>query len=249
MALLGVVLAWSVPAFAQSDDSTPALPVPLVANAPAVPVAPATVSRDDEGRATVRAVRASEPFRIDGVLDETHYGRVPAMSGFVQIDPTPGAPFSQLCEVALLVRDTLVRLGMKPIAKTTGSRGIHVYVAIRRGPTQKEVWTFAKAIARILADEHPKLITAEYRVAKRPRRRVLVDYNQNAWGRTLASVYSVRPKPLATVSAPVTWEEVARGLRLEDFVMDTVRQRVRTMGDLWRPLLAARGRARLERVL
>ena len=99
MALLGVVLAWSVPAFAQSDDSTPALPVPLVANAPAVPVAPATVSRDDEGRATVRAVRASEPFRIDGVLDETHYGRVPAMSGFVQIDPTPGAPATEQTEV------------------------------------------------------------------------------------------------------------------------------------------------------
>jgi uncharacterized protein DUF5916/cellulose/xylan binding protein with CBM9 domain len=100
VALLGVVLAWSVPVFAQSDDaSTPALPIPLVANAPAVPVPPATMSRDDEGRATVRAVRATAPFRIDGVLDEPHYERVPAMSGFVQIDPTPGELATEQTEI------------------------------------------------------------------------------------------------------------------------------------------------------
>ena len=73
-----------------------------------------------------------------------------------------------------------------------------------------------------LANRNPKLITAEYRVAKRPESHVLVDYNQNAWNRTLASVYSVRPKPAATVSTPVTWEEVERGLRMEDFTMKTV---------------------------
>ena len=83
---------------------------------------------------------------------------------------------------------------------------------IVRGPLQKQVWTFAKEFAKTLEAQHPKLITAEYRIAKRPAGRVLVDYNQNAWGRTLASVYSVRPKPDATVSAPVTWEEVESGL-------------------------------------
>ena len=78
-----------------------------------------------------------------------------------------------------------------------------------------------------LAKQYPALITAEYRVAKRPADRVLVDYNQNAWGRTLASVYSVRPKPRATVSTPVTWDEIERGVRIEDFRIDNVPARVR----------------------
>ncbi len=88
---------------------------------------------------------------------------------------------------------------------------MHVYVPIERGPTQKEVWTFAKAPGGALEQRYPKLVTAEYRIAKRPHGRVLVDYNQNAWGRTLASVYSVRPTQGATVSTPVTWTEIERG--------------------------------------
>lgn len=94
---------------------------------------------------------------------------------------------------------------------------------------------------------NPKLLTAEYRIAKRPAGRVLVDYNQNAWGRTLASVYSVRPTPAATVSTPVTREEVEAGIRIEDFRLDNVSARVRATGDLWRPLLWHRGRVDLER--
>ncbi|MGE5414014.1 MAG: non-homologous end-joining DNA ligase, partial [Syntrophomonadaceae bacterium] len=120
------------------------------------------------------------------------------------LDPVPGADFGRVLETASLVREALERLGMPCFAKTTGSRGIHVYVPIRRGPTQKQVWTFAKAFARELERARPALVTAEYRKAKRPRGRVLVDYNQNAWGRTLASVYSVRPTPTASVSTPVT---------------------------------------------
>jgi bifunctional non-homologous end joining protein LigD len=71
---------------------------------------------------------------------------------------------------------------------------------------------------------------------------VLVDYNQNAWGRTLASIYSVRPKPLATVSTPVTWEEIENGIKIEDFRLDNVRARFEEVGDLWKPLLQKRGR-------
>ena len=93
-----------------------------------------------------------------------------------------------------------------------------------------------------LAARHPELMTAEYRVAKRPRGRVLVDYNQNAWGRTLASVYSVRPRPRATVSTPVTWNEVERGVGIEDFTSATFPPASPELGDLWKPLLAARGR-------
>jgi len=162
------------------------------------------------------------------------------------LDPVPGANFERVLETALIVRDALSKLGMHSFAKTTGSKGIHVYVPIVRGPTQKRIWTLAKQLAQSLEQAHPKLITAEYRIAKRPRGRVLVDYNQNAWGRTLASVYSVRPKPLATVSAPVTWKEVERGVAIEDFRLDNMPARVKRLGDLWKPLLQNRGRIRLE---
>ena len=86
-------------------------------------------------------------------------------------------------------------------------------------------------------------------MAKRPENRVLVDYNQNAWGRTLASVYSVRPKPHATVSAPVTWEEVERGIEIEDFRLDNMLARIKKVGDLFRPMLLQKGRVKLERFL
>jgi len=114
---------------------------------------------------------------------------------------------------------------------------------------QKDVWTFAKALAVELAARHPSLMTSEYRVARRPRGRVLVDYNQNAWGRTLASIYSVRPRPKATVSTPLTWEEIDRGAELEDFRLDNVRGRIASIGDLWKPLLTARGRTDLRKFL
>jgi bifunctional non-homologous end joining protein LigD len=162
------------------------------------------------------------------------------------LDPGEGAAFDQVLEAALIVRDALETLSMKPLVKTTGSKGMHVYVPIRRGPHQHEVWTFAKALGVELAARHPALLTSAYKVAKRPRGRVLVDYNQNRWGATLASIYSVRPRPAATVSMPVTWREVERGVRIEDFRLDNVRQRIARVGDLWKPLLAARGRTDLQ---
>jgi bifunctional non-homologous end joining protein LigD len=165
------------------------------------------------------------------------------------LDPGVGASFDQVRETALIVRDSLETLRMKPLVKTSGSKGLHVYVPIVRGPVQKAVWTFAKALAVELASRHRQLMTSEYRVAKRPKGRVLVDYNQNAWGRTLASIYSVRPTALATVSTPIDWSEVERRVRLEDFRLDNVRDRIGSRGDLWKPLLAARGRFKLETFL
>jgi len=165
------------------------------------------------------------------------------------LDPVKGGSFAQVAELALAVEAGLRALGMTSYAKTTGSRGIHVYVPIVRGPTQKEVWGFAKRFAREIAALYPKLATAEYRIAKRPARRVLVDYNQNAWGRTLASIYSVRPTPRAGVSTPVTWDEVEAGIDIGDFRIDNVPARVRDRGDLWKPLLEKKGRFRLEKYL
>jgi bifunctional non-homologous end joining protein LigD len=165
------------------------------------------------------------------------------------LDPGPGASFARVRETALVVREALEVLEMPTLVKTSGSSGMHLYVPIVRGPTQKQVWTFAKQLAKQLAQRHPALITAEYRIADRPRGRVLVDYNQNAWGRTLASIDSVRPTERASVSTPVTWREVEHGFEIEDFRLDNVPARVRRLGDVWKPLLAARGRFRLEAVL
>jgi bifunctional non-homologous end joining protein LigD len=163
------------------------------------------------------------------------------------LDPVKGAGFEQVLETGLIIRQALNRLEMPSFVKTTGSKGLHIYVPIERGPNQKDVWAFAKAFSQNMAGLRPRLITAEYRIDKRPRNRVLVDYNQNAWGRTLASVYSVRPTARATVSTPVTWQEVERGIRIEDFRIDNVRQRMSKLGDLWAPLNGKQGRVKLER--
>lgn len=165
------------------------------------------------------------------------------------LDPTSGARFRQVLETACAVRDALDELKMPSYPKTTGSRGIHIYVPIVRGPLQKQVWTFAKKFAQSLAKKHPDLVTAEYKVAKRPDKHVLVDYNQNAWGRTLASVYSIRPLPGATVSAPVTWDEVRDGFKIKDFRLRNMPERVAAKGDLFEPLLADTGRVQLENYL
>jgi len=155
------------------------------------------------------------------------------------LDPVEGTGFEAIAEAAGHVRELLNSFNMPSYPKTTGSRGIHIYVPIRRGPLQKEVWGVAKTLAIDLALRLPKMITAEYRVVKRPHGRVLVDYNQNAWGRTLASIYSVRPTPLATVSAPITWEELERGITIEQFRLENMRERLKELGDLWKPLLSA----------
>lgn len=165
------------------------------------------------------------------------------------LDPVPPGGFGEVLAAADIVHEALDALKMPNLAKTTGSRGIHVYVPIQRGPTQKQVWAFAKEMAKSLDQLYPNIITAEYRVNERPAGHVLVDYNQNAWGRTLASVYSVRPTPRAAVSAPVTWAEVEKGIRIEDFRLDNMPERVLRCGDPWEKLLLPEGRFDLRSLI
>jgi bifunctional non-homologous end joining protein LigD len=165
------------------------------------------------------------------------------------LDPTPDTPFSTIREAALIVGDVLRGIGMEPFIKTTGSRGVHIYVAIRKDFTQHEVWEVSKAIGLQIAKAHPDVLTAIYRVANRPPAHVLVDYNQNAFGKTLASIYSVRPYEEATVSTPLEWSEVEAGCELTDFTIFNVPQRVAKIGDLWKPLLQDRGRFDLARLM
>jgi len=165
------------------------------------------------------------------------------------LDPVPGASFEKVIEAALFIKTALDSLKIPSYAKTTGSKGIHIYIPIQYGPTQKQVWSFAKEFSHAVASQARELLTAVYQVSKRPKGRVLVDYNQNAWGRTLASVYSVRPRDVPSVSTPVRWEELERGITIDDFRIDNVPARVRRLGDLWKPLVANRGRLRLEAYL
>lgn len=157
------------------------------------------------------------------------------------LDPF-GVDFALVREAALIMRDALEALGMKPFVKTTGGNGVHVYVAITRGPTQHEVWAFAKTLAHELAKAHKDVLTAVYKKEVRPTGRVLVDYNQNSFGRTLASIYSPRPNPFAGVSTPVHWSEIEDRCKPQDFTMLNVPQRVAKLGDLWAPLTKTRGR-------
>ena len=120
---------------------------------------------------------------------------------------------------------------------------------LSQGDLDLPTWDFAKRLSVSLEQLHPKLITAVYAVARRPPGHVLVDYNQNAWGQTLASIYSVRPHPRAAVSTPVTWDEVDDGLAIEDFHIRNVPDRIRALGDLWAPLLATKARFELEKYL
>ena len=145
--------------------------------------------------------------------------------------------FPAALKVALLLRDALERRGMLCYAKTSGGDGVHVYVPIARGPRYEETRAWAQAVAEALERAYPDLVTTHLRRESR-REQVLVDYAQNALGRTTVAVYSVRPRPGAPVSTPLAWDEVAAGaVRPGDFTMRTVPERVQRLGDLFAPVL------------
>ncbi|MBW3613140.1 MAG: DNA primase, partial [Chloroflexi bacterium] len=147
----------------------------------------------------------------------------------VDLDPGPGVPWSDVRSVALVVREVLEGLGYVGWPKTSGSRGIHVYVRIEPRWAFGEVRRAALALAREVERRAPKLATSRW--WKEERHGVFLDYNQNAKDRTVASVYSVRPRPEATVSAPLTWSEVPEA-ELGDFTLRTVPGRYAQLGDV-----------------
>src|SRR6186997_1447404 len=167
------------------------------------------------------ASRADKPERPDWVMFD--------------LDPSEGAGFEEVIEVALLVRQALDVLELASVPKTSGSRGIHVLVPITRRHGFDEVREFAGIVAGALARAHTGLVTTEWTRAK--RKGVLVDANQNGHGKTTASVYSVRPRAGAPVSTPLRWEEVRSGLDPAAFTMDVVRERVARDGDLFERVL------------
>ena len=157
---------------------------------------------------------------------------------YVVFDLDPPAArngFAQAVRVAHLVREALERLELHSHVKTSGADGIHVLVPIARRSSFPETYEFAERVSRRLEQEHPGLVTTEW--LKKKRRGVLVDHRQNGHGKTIASVYSVRPKPGAPVSTPLRWEELGEKVRPRDFGMREALERLERHGDLFEPTL------------
>jgi bifunctional non-homologous end joining protein LigD len=146
------------------------------------------------------------------------------------LDPTPEVPWTQTVEVALILKQLLDQLELESFPKTSGGKGFHVLVPLDRRSTYEDTRSFAEIVAGAIARAHPKLATTEW--SKSRRRGVLIDANQNGEGKTIASAYSVRPKPGAPVSTPLDWDEVNDQLNPAIYTMEVVLERVRTHGDL-----------------
>ena len=175
-----------------------------------------------------------------GCIDlNTWYSRIdkPERPDWVlfDLDPSPDVGFPETIEVALLVKQALDVLELESFVKTSGSEGIHILVPIARRHTYADTRQFSAIIAGALARTHRGLVTTEWSKAK--RRGVLIDSNQNGEGKTIASVYSVRPKPGAPVSTPLRWDEVNERLDPKEFTMEVVLGRVEQHGDLFEPVL------------
>jgi len=166
------------------------------------------------------------------------YSRVdkPARPDFVvfDLDP-PDGEFRLAVEAAKLVRTALEQLELRSYVKTSGADGIHVLVPITRRHGFDETHRFAELVSKELAGDHPGVITTEW--LKRKRDGVLLDYHQNGAGKTIASVYSVRPKEGAPVSTPLRWDELTPDLHPKRFTMAAVLRRVEEHGDLFEPVL------------
>jgi bifunctional non-homologous end joining protein LigD len=167
------------------------------------------------------------------------YSRIdrPERPDFVlfDLDPSPDVGFKEVVQVALLVKDVLDTLGLEGYPKTSGSDGMHVLVPIQRRYTYSATREFAEIVAKTLERTHRGLVTTEW--SKQKRRGVLIDANQNGEGKTIASVYSVRPREGAPVSTPLRWDEVTESLDPLDFTMDVVLGRIERNGDLFEAVL------------
>src|SRR6266849_6360620 len=164
--------------------------------------------------------RVDKPHRPDFVLFD--------------LDP-PDDGFALAIEVAQLIHELLDELGLPGYVKTSGADGIHVVAPITRRSTYEQTYDFAERASRLLERRHPGKVTTEW--LKKKRDGVLVDHRQNGHGKTIASVYSVRPKPGAPVSTPLRWDELTKDVRPRDFTMEAALERIEGQGDLFAPVL------------
>jgi bifunctional non-homologous end joining protein LigD len=208
----------------------------------------AATTRDTRERRIVDYVLVDDDLALLWVVNmgcidlNTWYSRVdrPDRPDWVlfDLDPSEDVGFTETVEVALLVKEALDLLELESFVKTSGSRGIHVLVPVARRHSFEETRDFAAIVAGAIARAHPGLATIEW--VKRKRRGVLIDANQNGAGKTIASVYSVRPRAGAPVSTPLRWQELGPGLDAATFTMDVVLDRVAQEGDLFAGVLTTK---------
>jgi bifunctional non-homologous end joining protein LigD len=159
----------------------------------------------------------------------------------IDLDPQPGATFSQILDVAGWVEEELDRVKVQGFPKTSGSEGLHIYIPLPPGTPYEAGMLFCQIIATMVASKHPKVATVERMVKRRKDGTVYVDYLQNIEGKTLACAYSARGSAFAGVSTPLTWQEVHQRPRPPDFTIDTIETRVKQVGDLWAKMRAHKG--------
>jgi bifunctional non-homologous end joining protein LigD len=156
------------------------------------------------------------------------------------LDPQ-GVEWSEICDVALSCKEILDNLGLDSYAKTSGSRGIHVYVPVKPVYSYEQIADFALRVARLIEHENAEVATLERSLKKRKKARIYLDHMQNARGKSVVAPYSVRPKPGATVSAPLEWDEIKRKkVTIADFTIRTMMQRLKRRGDIFKPVLTNR---------
>jgi bifunctional non-homologous end joining protein LigD len=158
----------------------------------------------------------------------------------LDLDPGEGTPFSSVLDVARWVRDELESLKVAGVPKTSGSRGVHVYIPLPEDTSYESGQLFCQIVATVVASKHPKIATVERKVKARGRGTVYVDFLQNILGKTLATAYSARASDYAGVSTPLTWKEIDEGIDPRDFTIVTAPARFAEVGDLWARLRASK---------
>lgn len=155
----------------------------------------------------------------------------------LDIDPSDNNTFEQVIEAAQAIKEVLDKAGAPAYCKTSGSSGIHIYVPTAKKYTYEQVKDFAYIVCMMASDMLPDFTTLERNLSKRGKDRIYMDYLQNRKGQTIASVYSLRPKPGATASAPLEWKEVKKGLSPQQFNINNMLERVEKKGDLFKEVL------------
>jgi len=163
----------------------------------------------------------------------------------IDLDPKR-APWENVLRVAMVVKEVADEIGLKAFPKTSGSSGIHVYIPLKPTNEYEKVAEFAKLLAGEVARRAPKIATVERTIAKRKTNQVYVDWMQNARGKSLAAVFTARAKPKATVSMPLTWKQIASGVKITDFTITNAPDLIKKKGDPWATFFEVRQALKLE---
>ncbi len=157
----------------------------------------------------------------------------------IDLDPK-SAPWENVLQVALLVKEVADEIGLEVFPKTSGSSGLHVYIPLKPTNDYERAAEFARLLSTEVARRAPQIATVERTIAKRKSTQVYVDWMQNARGKSLASVFTARAKPKATVSMPLTWKQISQGVKITDFTITNVPDVLKKTGDPWATFFASK---------